>query len=102
MFVGTRCNELKRNFVIDIGSEQIPVDGYEHKSVVVKYLMKRRRSLLVTKDKEKVEKLFQDLPQLVTVKGSQLDKTFKINWERVGKTEFEGARFVFTLEEASM
>lgn len=90
----------KRHFVIDIGSEQIPVEGYEHKSVAIKYLMKRRRSLLVTKDKEKVERLFQDLPRQVTVKGGQLDKTFKVNWERVGTTEFEGARFTFTLDEA--
>jgi hypothetical protein len=95
-------SKLKRNFVIDLGSEQIPVDGYEHKSVAVKYLMKRRRSLLVTKDKDKVEKLFQDLPTIVTVKGSQLAKTFKVNWERVGTTDFEGARFVFTLEESPL
>jgi hypothetical protein len=90
----------KRNFVIDTGSEQIQVEGYEHKSVATKYLMKRRRSLLVTKDKEKVERLFQDLPRSITVRGGQKDKTFRVNWERVGTTEFEGARFTFTLEEA--
>lgn len=89
----------KRQFVIDTGTEQVPVEGYEHKSVAIKYLMKRRRSLLMTKDKEKAERLFQELPQKVTVKGSQIDKTFKVNWERLGTTEFEGARFVFTLEE---
>ncbi len=61
--------------------------------------MKRRRSLLVTKDKEKVEQLFKELPNQVIVKGKQINKTFKINWERVGTTEFEGARFTFTLEQ---
>ncbi len=88
----------KRQFVIDTGKEEVPIEGYEHKSVATKYLMKRRRSLLVTKDKEKVDRLFDELPREVTVKGQQLDKTFKVNWERVGTTEFEGARFVFTLE----
>lgn len=75
------------------------IQGYEHKSVATKYLMKRRRSLLVTKDKEKVERLFGELPRQISVIGKQLNKTFKINWEKVGTTEFEGARFVFTLEE---
>ncbi len=53
----------------------------------------------MTKDKQKVELLFIALPSKVIVKGKQLNKTFKINWERVGTTEFEGARFTFTLEQ---
>ena len=89
----------KRQFVIDTGHEEIPMEGYEHKSVATKYLMKRRRSLLGTRDPAKVDRLFEDLPRQVTVKGKQIDKIFKVNWERVGTTEFEGARFVFTLEE---
>jgi hypothetical protein len=88
----------KRQFVIYTGKEEVAIEGYEHKSVATKYLMKRRRSLLVTKDKEKVVRLFDELPREVTVKGQLLDKTFKVNWERVGTTEFEGARFTFTLE----
>lgn len=60
--------------------------------------MTRRRSLLSTKDKEKVEKLFIALPLQIIVKGKQLNKTFKINWERIGITEFEGSRFIFTIE----
>ena len=47
----------KRQFTIDIGTEQIPVEGHVHKNVAVKYLMKRRRSVLMTKNPEKVEKL---------------------------------------------
>jgi|TARA_B100001971_G_scaffold77928_1_gene71804 hypothetical protein len=53
----------------------------------------------VTKNKEKVEQLFKALPRQVIVKGKQINKTFKINWERVGTKEFEGARFTFTLEQ---
>jgi len=67
--------------------------------VATKYFMKRRRSLLVTKDKQKVEQLFKSLPSKVIVKGKQVSKTFKVNWERVGTTEFEGARFTFTFEQ---
>lgn len=60
--------------------------------------MTRRRSLLSTKDKEKVEKLFNTLPRQIIVKGKQLETTFKVNWERIGTSEFEGSRFTFTLE----
>jgi hypothetical protein len=44
----------KRAFTIDTGKEKFEVEGHEHKNVAVKYLMKRRRSLLSTKDPEKV------------------------------------------------
>ncbi len=67
--------------------------------MATKYFMKRRRSLLMTKDKKNVEQLFKALPCQVIVKGKQVNKTFKINWERVGTTEFEGSRFTFTLEQ---
>jgi hypothetical protein len=53
----------KRQFTIDTGKEQIMVEGQVHKNVALKYLMKRRRSLLMTKNSEKVEKLWQDLPK---------------------------------------
>ena len=40
----------KRAFTIDTGKEKFETEGHEHKNVAVKYLMKRRRSLLSTKD----------------------------------------------------
>ena len=43
----------KRSFTIDTGKDKIDVEGHEHKNVAVKYLMKRRRSLLSTKDPSK-------------------------------------------------
>ncbi len=90
----------KRAFTIDIGSEKIPVEGNEHSKVAVKYLMKRRRSLLFTKDPGKVEKLFKDLPLQIKIVGAQVTKAYKVNWEKVGTGEFPGARFTFTLDEA--
>jgi hypothetical protein len=89
----------KRAFTIDTGKEQIEVEGTDYQKVAVKYLMKRRRSLLFTKDPAKVEKLYDDLPQQVRVTGKQLAKTYSVSWEKVGTKEFAGARYTFELEE---
>jgi len=89
----------KRKFTIDLGDTKIEVEGHQHKNVAIKYLMKQRRSLLMTRDKDKVEKLFKSLPRTISIVGSHLIKSYKINWEREGTTEFEGSRFVFTLTE---
>src|SRR5215211_3741159 len=89
----------KRQFTIDTGKEQIPVEGQLHRNVAVKYLMKRRRSLLMTKNSEKVEKLWQDLPKKIKVIGKQVTKEYGVKWEQLGLEEFEGSRFAFTLED---
>lgn len=89
----------KRKFTIDLGNEKIEVEGHQHKNVAVKYLMKRRRSLLMTRDKEKVEKLYSEVPQTISIVGGHATKAYRVNWEREGTTEFEGSRFVFTLTE---
>lgn len=88
----------KREFIIDNGTEKIQELGYLHKNVAVKYLMKRRRSLLMTKNLEKVERLFSDLPRKIRIIGKQVTHSYEVNWERQGVTEFEGSRFVFTLK----
>jgi predicted NAD-dependent protein-ADP-ribosyltransferase YbiA (DUF1768 family) len=89
----------KRGFTIDTGAEKIEVEGHAHQNVALKYLMKRRRSLLFTKDPAKVEKLFADVPKTIKIIGAQVTKTYRVTWERVGTGEFAGARFTFTLEE---
>jgi len=89
----------KRTFTVDTGKEQIQVEGTDYQKVAVKYLMKRRRSLLFTKDPVKVDKLWEDLPKQVKVAGAQLTKTYDVAWEKVGTKEFAGARFTFELEE---
>lgn len=89
----------KRQFTIDIGTEQIPVEGQVHRNVAVKYLMRRRRSLLMTKNPEKVAKLYSDLPKNITIIGKQVTRSYRINWEKEGTTDYEGARYVFTLDE---
>ena len=90
----------KRSFTIDTGKERVEVEGHEHKNVAVKYLMRRRRSLLSTKDPAKVEKLFSDLPTELKIVGKQLTKAYSVAWERTSTGEFVGARFTFTLAEA--
>ena len=89
----------KRQFTIDTGTEQIPVEGQVHKNVAVRYLMKRRRSVIMTKNPEKVEKLFSSLPKTIKIIGNQLTREYKVNWEREGTEEFAGSRFVFTLDD---
>jgi hypothetical protein len=88
----------KRQFTIDTGKEQIAVEGQVHKNVALRYLMKRRRSLLMTKNPEKVEKLWQDLPKKIKIVGKQVTKEYTVKWERLGQSEFEGSRFAFILE----
>lgn len=89
----------KRSFTIDTGKEKIEVEGHEHKNVAVKYLMKRRRSLLSTKDPKKVESLFTELPLEVRIIGKQVTKAYRVEWEKTGTGEFAGARFTFTIAE---
>ncbi len=89
----------KRQFTIDTGKEQIAVEGQVHRNVAVKYLMKRRRSLLMTKNSEKVEVLWQDLPKKIKIIGKQVTKEYRVKWDRLGREEFEGSRFAFTLED---
>lgn len=90
----------KRSFTIDTGREKLEAEGHEHKNVAVKYLMKRRRSLLSTKDPEKVELLFTQLPSQVKIIGRQLTKSYQVQWEKTGTSEFPGARFTFTIVES--
>jgi len=80
----------KRKFTIDLGNEKIEVEGHQHKNVAVKYLMKRRRSLLMTRDKERVEKLYSEVPQTISIVGGHITKEYRVNWEREGPKEFEG------------
>ena len=89
----------KRNFTIDIGREKILVEGHQPKNVAIKYLMKRRRSLLMTKDKKKVETMYRDRPSKITIAGARVTKTYLIKWERVSTGEFQGSRFTFELDE---
>ena len=89
----------KRAFTIDIGTEKIPVEGHAHLNVAVKYLMKRRRSIIFTKDPAKKEKLFSDVPKKISIIGANITKTYNVAWERVSTGEFAGAKFTFTLDE---
>ena len=90
----------KRAFTIDTGKEQMEVEGHEHRNVAVKYLMKRRRSLLSTKDQAKVDVMYTELPGEVKIIGKQLTKAYKVSWEKKGTGEFVGARFTFEIAEA--
>ena len=53
----------------------------------------------MTKNSERVEKLWQDLPKSIKIIGKQVTKEYRVRWERLGREEFEGSRFAFTLED---
>ena len=89
----------KRAFTIDTGKERIEVEGHAPRNVAVKYLMKRRRSLLMTKDPAKVEKMYTELPNALMIIGKKVTKAYKVTWERKSTGEFAGARFTFDLAE---
>jgi hypothetical protein len=88
----------KRQFTIDIGNEQILVEGQVHRNVAIKYLMKRRRSLLMTKDQNKIESLFSTLPKTIKIIGKQVTRSYTVKWQREGAEDFHGSRFVFVLD----
>jgi hypothetical protein len=90
---------VKKEFIMVVNDTQIPVLGHTHRNVAVKYLMKRRRSLLMTKDPAKVETLYTSLPTQIMVKSKRVNRAYDINWERVGTENFEGSRFPFTISE---
>ncbi len=94
-------NLVKRQFTIDSSQEKISVEGHTHKNVALKYLMKKRRSLLMTKDPNKVEKLFYSLPKTIKVMGKHISRSYVINWEKEGTTDFQGSRYVFVLQESN-
>jgi len=52
----------------------------------------------MTKNLKKVESLFANLPRKISIIGKQITHNYEVNWERQGITEFEGSRFVFTLQ----
>ena len=89
----------KRHFTIQTSKEMIPVEGQAHRNVAIKYLMKRRRSLLMTKDLQKVEQLYRDLPHNVKIIGKQITRSYSVKWEREGIEDYQGSRFVFAIHE---
>jgi hypothetical protein len=90
---------LKRQFTIDLGAEKISVEGQVHRNVALKYLMRRRRSLLSTKDPEKVDNLYFELPKRIRIIGKVVTRAYKVIWQKEGTEEFQGSRFVFKLED---
>jgi hypothetical protein len=77
----------------------IPVQGRAHRNVAIKYLMKRRRSLLMIKDLQKVEQLYSDLPHTVKIIGKHITYSYSVKWQREGIEDYQGSRFVFTIHK---
>jgi hypothetical protein len=66
---------------------------------LVRYLMKKRKILLFTRNPAKAEEMFGKMPTHADVTSLRIRKSYDIKWEKVGTGEFRGARFAFKLEE---
>lgn len=49
-----------------------------------------------------MDTLYSSLPTNIKIIGRQLTHEYKVNWARVGSAEFEGSRFVFTMDEVHL
>lgn len=98
-YPGKPSSEGKRNFVIDFGVEKVKLEGQDPEKTLVRYLMKKRKILLFTRNPAKAEEMFGKMPTHADVTSLRIRKSYDIKWEKVGTGEFRGARFAFKLEE---
>jgi len=91
-------------FEIKVGGAVIVSEGLTHESALTAYLMKRRRSLLSTRDPTRASRLFSDLPKKAIVSGGGTSKAYRVKWEKMGgrRSRFPGARYVFSVEESHL
>lgn len=56
----------------------------------------------MTKNPEKVEKLYADLPSSIKIIGKQVTKEYRVTWQREGTEDtYAGSRFVFMMDEVN-
>lgn len=84
------------------GKETVQVEGRTHESALVKYIMGRRRALLRVKDATRAGQLSLDLPRKAVVSGGGSSKSYRVKWEKVGRSKFAGSRYIFTVEESHL
>ena len=58
--------------------------------------------MLMTKDLDKVERLYSDLPQTIKIVGKQVTHEYRVNWQREGTDDFQGSRFIFKIDEVCL
>jgi hypothetical protein len=58
--------------------------------------------VLMTKDLDKVERLYSDLPQTIKIIGKQVTHAYRVNWQREGTDDFQGSRFIFKIDEVRL
>jgi len=51
----------------------------------------------MTRDPDKVETLYEQLPQQIRIIGKSVTKSYSISWHRQGLQQFQGSRFTFEL-----
>jgi hypothetical protein len=91
-------------FTIKLEDATVNAEGLTHESALTAYLMKRRRSLLFTRDPARADQLFSSLPVKAIVSGGGTSKAYRVKWEKVGgrRSRFSEARYVFSVEESGL
>lgn len=89
-------------FTVKAGKTTVRVESPDHESALVKCLMDRRRAVLGMRDNTMAAFLFSELPKKAVVSGGGTSKTYRVKWEKVGKTKFPGSRCVFSIEESGL
>jgi hypothetical protein len=51
----------------------------------------------MTRNPDKVETLYVQLPQEIRIIGKSITKTYYVNWQRQGSEQFQGSRFTFEM-----
>ncbi|MGA7900603.1 MAG: hypothetical protein WCA39_17280 [Nitrososphaeraceae archaeon] len=51
----------------------------------------------MTRNPDKVETLYAQLPQEIRIIGKSITKTYYVNWQRQGSEQFQGSRFTFEM-----
>lgn len=52
----------------------------------------------MTRDPNKVEILYEQLPKEIKIIGKCITKSYFVNWQRQGSHQFQGSRYTFEID----
>lgn len=52
----------------------------------------------MTRDPNKVDTLYKQLPQEIKIIGKCITKSYVVSWQREGSSQFPGSRYTFEID----
>ncbi len=89
-------------FTVKAGKTMVRIESPDQESTLLKCLMDRRRAVLGMRDNTRASVLFSEPPKKAVVSGDGSSKTYRVRWEKAGKTKFPGSRHGFSIEESAL